>query len=102
MDIQKALKFLEEKKSENIKFVSKFELKEIAKVMQEYADQQLILSGVTFCLPIEGDTFVSWHSRHFKLQVDGSVVAIKNETIRYTQDQMLELWNFLTDRLLAN
>lgn len=68
----------------------------------DYLQKQLIIQRVTFCLPIEGDTFVSWHSRHFKLQVDGSVVAIKNETIKYTQDQMLELWNFLTDRLLAN
>ena len=71
-------------------------------IMQEYADKQFAIQLVTFCLPIEGDTFVSWHSRYFKLQIDGSVVAMKNETIKYTQDQMLELWNFLTDRLMAN
>ena len=68
----------------------------------EAENKQLRLHVVTFCLPIEGDTFISWHSRYFKLNTDGSVVAIKNETIKYTQDQMLELWNFLTDRLLAN
>ena len=77
-------------------------LVDIEKVMQKYAEQQCAIQRVTFCLPIEGDTFVSWHSKHFKLQIDGSVVAIKNETIKYTQYQMLELWNFLTDRLLAN
>ena len=65
-------------------------------------EKQLVIQRVTFCLPIEGDTFESWHHRNFTMNTDGSIVAIKNETIKYTQTQMLELWDFLTDRLMAN
>lgn len=78
------------------------EIIDMTKDIEQAIAEQLILSGVTFCLPIEGDTFESWHHRNFTMNTDGSIVAIKNETIKYTQTQMLELWDFLTDRLLAN
>jgi hypothetical protein len=99
MNKKKLKKRIKKLEDENVSFGVKTML---AYVEIEELKEQLLIQRVTFCLPIEGDTFISWHSRHFKLQIDGSVVAIKNETIKYTQDQMLELWNFLTDRLLAN
>mgnify|MGYP000082485903 CR=1 FL=1 len=64
--------------------------------------QQLDIQRVTFCLPIEGDTFTKWFDKHF-VMLDNTMVEAKNQpTIRYSQDEILELYSFLTDRLSAN
>ena len=78
-----------------------------AAIAKEQA-KQLIIADVskslttTFCLPIEGDTFEIWFDKHF-VTLDNTMVEAKNQaTIRYNQEDILELYSFLNDRWLAN
>lgn len=64
--------------------------------------KQLKLYVVTFCLPIEGDTFENWFYTHFFIHPNKKITTINNETIKYTQDEILDIWHFLTDRLVVN
>jgi hypothetical protein len=64
--------------------------------------KQLRITVVTFCLPIEGDTFEKWFDKHF-IMLGNTMVECKNQaTIKYNQEEILELYSFLTDRWTAN
>jgi hypothetical protein len=64
--------------------------------------KQLKLYVVNFCLPVEGDSFEIWFHKHFTM-LGNTMVECKNQTtIKYNQEDILELYSFLNDRWLAN
>jgi len=66
------------------------------------AYKALLIQRVTFCLPIEGDTFEKWFDKHFTMLGNTMVEAKMQPTIKYNQEDILQLWSFLNDRWLAN
>lgn len=68
----------------------------------EWLEQQLLIQRVSFCLPVENETFEQWFDKHFN-HLGNTMVECKNQaTIKYNETEIVELYSFLTDRLLAN
>lgn len=75
---------------------------EIIRLMQKDKEEQLSIQRVSFCLPVENETFEQWFNKHFN-HLGNTMVECKNQaTIKYNESEILELYSFLTDRLLAN
>jgi hypothetical protein len=79
-------------------------LEDINKKQKSHIDKlekQLILSSVTFCLLTEKDkTFEDWVHNNFNKQGNCFVNKI-NETVTYSQDALLDLYDFYCDRFIA-
>ncbi len=64
--------------------------------------EKLRLHVVTFCLLTKEDkTFEDWVHNNFEQQVNGFVNKI-NETVTYSQDALIDLYDFYCDRTIAN
>jgi len=70
--------------------------------LNKHLKEELLIRVVTFCLPIEGDDFEKWFDKHFTM-LGNTMVECKNQaTVRYNQEDILQLYSFLTDRWTAN
>lgn len=64
--------------------------------------KQLSIQGVTFCLLTKEDkTFEDWVHNNFEKQGNCFVNKI-NETVTYSQDVLIDLYDFYCDRTIAN
>lgn len=88
-----------------VEYFNKYDDKSYLNALEKYAstlEKQLIIQRVTFCLPIEGDTFEKWFDKHFVMLGNTMVEAKNQATIKYNQEEILELYSFLTDRWSVN
>lgn len=76
-------------------------LKELWQI-RETLKEQLLIPRVIFCLPEDGQTFEKWVHKNFKYVDKRRFECKYKATISYSETDLINLYSFLTDRLIAN